>query len=139
MKRVIAITLFLIFMSGQVNLTWAIHFCGSFEVENALSIGKTDLSCGMAEMSCCDKEHHPHTDTSITTGVCCSNDYYSSDSDDFFDKGASSTENQLVFDNLYDIPLLAYQPTHTTNFTTFISPAPPLQVDRQVLHQVFRL
>ncbi|MDZ7605089.1 MAG: hypothetical protein U5K79_05765 [Cyclobacteriaceae bacterium] len=54
MRRIIAISLLLIFGAGQVNLTWASHFCGAFKVKSELMLGHGHLDCGMAEINNCE-------------------------------------------------------------------------------------
>ena len=139
MKRVLAISLLLIFTAGQLNLTWATHFCGEFAVQNSVAIGIDDLSCGMEEESCCDEDSKEITGPIITTEECCSNDYYSSDADDFFIKIESENDKQIQFITVYTVSLYKqlysteYKCYTTTNFPRLKSP------ERQVLYQTFLL
>jgi hypothetical protein len=139
LKRVIAISLLTIFLSGQVNLTWATHFCGSLVVESAVSLGKADLSCGMQMMSCCDEDSDENSGPFFTNEECCSNDYASSEADDFFDKSSNSNDKQALFVNAFLISILSFTQENDEQ-TIFDDSSPPLiQVDRQVLYQTFLL
>jgi len=139
LKRVIAISLLAIFLTGQVNLTWATHFCGSFAVESAVSLGKADLSCGMEMMSCCDEDSNENSGPLFTNEECCSNDYASSEADDFFDKSSNSIDKQVLFANAYVISLFSFtQENDEQQIIDDLSP-PLLHADRQVLYQTFLL
>ena len=89
-KRILAISLLFVFITGLVNLTWATHYCGNFAVENAVSIGIEKLSCSTEEKSCCAEGENVIYGPVIKSKMCCSNDYYSSDADDFFIKVLST-------------------------------------------------
>lgn len=139
MKRILAISLLCIFLSGQFNLTWATHFCGSFEVDNSVTLGKANLSCGMEEVSCCSENIFPSETDLIKSEECCSNDFHSADSDDYFNKTENSNEKQLVFTASFIISFLDVNPKSDRQ-DYFVSSSPQLILpDRQVLYQTFLL
>jgi hypothetical protein len=139
MKRFLAISLLVIFIAGQVNLTWADHFCMSFKVQSSVMLGHGELDCGMGEMSSCDDEQEDASIPVFKAPSCCSNDYYSSDSDDNFVKEKSHSDDQITFVAIYTTTLLQFF-NEQTDQSTFIASSPPLiQSDRQVLFQTFLL
>ena len=97
MKRTIAISLLLIFISGQLNLTWAKHFCGMIEEKSSVMLGHGHLDCGMGEMTVCEDDMEIVDGPSFTAPDCCNNDYYSADSDDFFSKVQTVSDIQVLF------------------------------------------
>jgi hypothetical protein len=140
MKRVIAISLLLIFISGQVNLTWATHFCGdSAAVSNSLVLGQTKLNCSSEEISCCDEEGTLSGSPSIKNIECCSDDYYSSDADDYFASPESTFKSQILFAVAFSISLFDnIYPAHK-NFTQASQARFLVQTDRLVLYQTLLL
>lgn len=139
MKRIFAISLLFIFIAGQVNLTWATHYCGKLAVQRTVSIGTDDLSCGMGKESCCDEDENKFEGAIITSEECCSNDYYSSDADDYFLKADADNEKVVQFYKLYSIALYnQWQPTEYNTYS--LNNIPDLiPLDKQVLFQTFRL
>jgi hypothetical protein len=139
MKRILAISLLFIFIAGQVNLTWATHFCGELAVQRTVSIGANDLSCGMEKESCCDEDENGFEGAIITSEECCSNDYYSSDADDFFLKAETESDQLVQFYTLYTISL--YKQLHSVDDHSFLTQNIPILIppDKQVLYQTFLL
>ena len=139
MKRVIAISLLIIFMAGQVNLTWADHFCMSFKVQSSMMLGHGELDCGMGEMMSCDEEQNDDTVPMFKAPSCCSNDYYSSDADDNFFKASSLSDDQISFLAVFaQVFLQNYNKNIESNI--FVASSPPLiYTDKQVLYQTFLL
>ena len=139
MKRILAISLLLIFIAGQVNLTWASHFCMSFKVQSSIMLGHGDLDCGMGEMVECDNDKNDIPGPVYKAPSCCSNDYFSSDSDDQFYKSETLTNNQISFFAIYTETFLGFTSENNQQIT-FIAPSPPLiQADKQVMYQTFLL
>lgn len=139
MKRILAISLLLIFIAGQVNLTWATHFCGKFAVQSSVSLGIDDLTCGMEEEFCCDEDDNEIDGPIIISEECCSNDYYSSNADDYFNKVESFTSQEVDFPIAYVLSFfdLTFE---IDEQNIFIASSPPLiQSDQQVLYQSFLL
>lgn len=139
MKRILAISLLFVFLSGQFNLTWATHFCGKFAVKNAMTFGKADLSCGMEEVDCCSEDATSIDGPVILSEECCSNDFYSADSSTFFNKTESSFDDKVIFAASYVIALFELTQKNN-NLRFFVAASPPLiQPDRQVFYQTFLL
>lgn len=137
MKRIIAISLLLIFMSGQVNLTWATHFCGDSAVSNSLSLGQTKLNCSMEEISCCDEDVSQSGSSSIKNIECCSDDYYSSDADDYFASPESTIKSQVLFAVAFSLSLFDNIYPANKSFTQASQTHLLAQTDRLVLYQTF--
>ncbi|MCG8307239.1 MAG: hypothetical protein MI975_07580 [Cytophagales bacterium] len=145
MKRFAAISLLLIFIAGQVNLTWATHYCGKFAVERLVSLGVNKSSCCMEEENCCDENiccDDKTIDAAVPTIIseeCCSNDYFSSNTDDFFIKSESGNNAQILFVAAYVSSLHKhvdhpdFKRTQTKEFSFLIAP------DKQVFYQTFLL
>jgi hypothetical protein len=139
MKRVVAISLLIIFVAGQVNLTWADHYCMSFKVQSSVMLGHGELDCGMGEMISCEDEPEDVSSPMFKTPGCCSNDYYSSDSDDNFVKTGSLSDAQMIFLAAFTESFIKFF-NNDASRNTFIASSPPLiQTDRQILYQTFLL
>jgi len=139
MKRLLAISLLFIFIAGQVNLTWATHFCGQYAVQSSVSLGEDDLSCGIEEESCCDEDEGKIDGPIITGEECCSNGYYSSDADDYFLKVDSENDR---FVQLYNIRTITFYPQFNfTEYNSYLAKDIPILIppDKQVLFQTFLL
>lgn len=137
MKRIIAISLLLIFISGQLNLTWAKHFCGMIEVKSSVMLGHGHLDCGMGEMAACEDDMEIVDGPSFTAPDCCNNDYYSADSDNFFSKVKTSLDNQVLFAATYTISLFNLNSVNDAHEYFVASSPPKIQPDLQVLYQTF--
>lgn len=48
MQRTISVLLTILILASSSGVTYAKHFCGDFEVVSTLTMGKKNLSCGMA-------------------------------------------------------------------------------------------
>lgn len=136
MKRILAISLLLIFIAGQVNLTWVTHYCGNFAIDNSISLGEEKLTCGMLEY-CCNEESGDADGPVIANEDCCSNDFYSVDCDAFFNKAENSIENKVIFTASFVIAFFNLT-QNIGDYVHFIASSPPLiQPDKQVLYQTF--
>ncbi|MDN3205905.1 HYC_CC_PP family protein [Algoriphagus sediminis] len=72
MKKILSISLLMIFLMGQVNLTMASHFCGE-------ELVSTNVGVNVQKDHCCgDKEKAPKD--------CCEDQIAQADADDFFGK-----------------------------------------------------
>lgn len=102
-------------------------------------LGHGHLDCGMGEMMDCDDEEDQSPGLVFKAPECCSNDYYSSDSDDHFERSTSNDINQLVFVAAFVESYLNLIPDNTGH-EVLITPSPPLiQYDQQVMYQTFLL
>ena len=72
MKKLLSIALLLFFMMGQVNLTWAMHYCGD-------ELMSSEVSLAPEKSHCCGDEGTKSMD-------CCADEVTIADSDDFFGK-----------------------------------------------------
>ena len=78
MQRTISVLLTILILASSSGVTYAKHFCGDFEVVSTLTMGKKNLSCGMAmEADGCDQNEEDPVD-------CCKNTYKNIDTDDNF-------------------------------------------------------
>lgn len=139
MKRILAISLLFIFLAGQFNLTWGTHFCGQFAVERSVSFGEDHLSCGMEEDRCCDEDESEHSGPIVLGEDCCSNDFYSSDADDFFFKTEGEQKTQLQFESAYTLSYYNPFQEAENKYSRTKNNCLLIPTDRQVLHQTFLL
>jgi hypothetical protein len=133
MKRVIATFLLLVFISGQINLTWADHYCGKRIVKSALMLGHGHLDCGMIEMMACDAETSESDTKAFKAVSCCSNAYYSAESDEFFNKSETSVQQIPVFIVAFTYSLFDSS-IHTEDVEFSLIPQPPLILTDRYLH-----
>jgi hypothetical protein len=137
MRRIIAISLLLIFGAGQINLTWASHFCGVFKVKSELMLGHGHLDCGMPEMNDCDIPNQQPGTVIIEENGCCENIYFASDSDDTFNAAGVVKIQRCDF---LIITLFAFinlsGENSNTEFHTIPSPH-LIHTDKCVLYQTF--
>ena len=79
MRAVISILLSVIILLSSSGLTYAAHYCGSFRMHTTLSLGKAELSCGMAmAMPACEDGEEDHD--------CCDDEFQDLLTDDHFNK-----------------------------------------------------
>ncbi|MBC8265809.1 MAG: hypothetical protein H8E84_02485 [Flavobacteriales bacterium] len=74
MKKVFSILLACIFLFSNIGFTISNHYCGGSIAESALSIGKSDVGCGMetdGKMKCQKKSHQ----NSYSKTPCCADEY----------------------------------------------------------------
>ena len=74
MKSLLSTFLLLFFLMGQVNLTWAKHFCGDKLVSSKVTLA-------VEGHDCCESEKG-----STAPMDCCEDEISTADSDDFFGK-----------------------------------------------------
>lgn len=137
MKRIIAISLLFIFLAGQLNLTWASHFCGDFKVKSTVMLGVGNLDCGMEEKQSCDMQEKTETSKNCIKVSCCENEYYSADIDDFFHASENSIAPLVLFAHtflLFSFNNFSYEREQVYDNST----SPPLiRADKQVWNQTF--
>lgn len=139
MKRIIAISLLFIFISGQLNLTWAKHFCGKIEVNSSVMLGHGHLDCGMGEMAVCEEDTKAADKPVYKIPDCCTNVYYSANFDDFFSNVKTSSDNQVLFATTFIISLFDFSSENDVHESFIASSPPTVQSNRLVLHQTFLL
>ena len=133
MQKIISIVLTILILASSSGVTYAKHFCGDFEVVSTLTMGKKDLSCGMAmEADDCDSnEEEPMH--------CCKNTYKNIDTDDNFVNSLYNIHisNNFVASFVSEF-ILADVVLSSKELFIFTGHDPPLIFeDLQVLHQVF--
>lgn len=133
MKRLIATFLLLIFIPGQINLTWADHYCGKRIVKSALMLGHDHLDCGMAEMMACDTEISENDIEAFKAERCCSNAYYSAESDEYFSKSETSAQQIPVFIIAFTYSFFDNS-IHSDDVGLSSVPRPPLILTDRYLH-----
>ncbi|WP_192348450.1 hypothetical protein [Algoriphagus sp. Y33] len=125
MKSIISSIMLLFFLTGQVNLTLAAHYCGD-------ELKSTDVTIAPEKTDCCgvDLEKIPDPD-------CCSDEYTSSDSDDYFGKAQFQTQLSAEFVLVYVLtfPGIQLKVDQIPN-PDFVFPDRPIP-DLNILHQTF--
>lgn len=133
MKQILSILITIIFLSGQIGIHTATHFCGGEISDQSLGIFKADLGCGMEndEPSTCDN------DNSLKEASCCNDLVVSLKVKDSF----KSQTKELKFDTsvaiLVDRTLDLFNggSDYSIEFISYIPP--PLIKDIPVLIQSF--
>lgn len=125
MKSILSSLLLLFFLTGQVNLTLAAHYCGD-ELKSAevtIAPEKTDC-CGVGT------EKIPDTD-------CCTDEYAASDADDYFGKAQFEIQLSPEFLLAYvlTIPGIQVEDNELTN-AHYLFPDKPTP-DLTILYQSF--
>ena len=136
MKRVLSIFLLVVFLTGNVGLTLANHYCGGQVSEQSLMLIEHDFGCNMVVMEDCDmeaptcpmhqKKQEDPTKQNLKADNCCDNQFTELKIKDNFQ--SKKTTGQLNIDFL-----LAFIYTFTQlNFNEHVSPvtyydiSPPL-------------
>jgi hypothetical protein len=133
MQKVISILLTILILASSSGITYAKHFCGDFEVLSTLTMGKKDLSCGMAmEADDCDNNEEEPID-------CCKNTYKNIDTDDNFVNSSFDLQinNNFIasFVSVFVLQDVNFSDKEIHLFNGYYPP--PIYEDIQVLHQVF--
>jgi hypothetical protein len=137
MKRITAIFFLFVFLSGQIDLTWADHYCGKRVVKSALMLGHGHLDCGMTDMMSCDTDISDFESHAFKPVNCCTNSYFSSDSDEYFSKSETSVQ-QLPAVSITFTYVLFDHIILSDDIKYSFFPGPPLiQTDRVILNRVF--
>jgi len=139
MKRIFAILLLLIFISAQLDLTWAKHFCGKFEVKSSVMLGHGHLDCGIDEIIACEKDIEAADKPVYNIPDCCRNDYYSADFDEFISNVKTSSDCQVLFAATYIISLFNINSKNDVHKYIVASSPPIVLSDRLVFYQTFLL
>lgn len=125
MKSIISSIMFLFFLTGQINLTLAAHYCGD-------ELKSTKVTIAPEKTDCCG------VDLNITVNpVCCSDEYASSDSDDYFGKTSFQVQLSTDFILAYvlTIPGILSEEIRESN-PEYLSPDRKIP-DLTILHQCF--
>jgi hypothetical protein len=108
-------------------------------VESVISLGKADLNCGMESMPCCDEDSEKNSGPIFDNEECCSNDYASSDADDFFDKAGNAIDKQSLLANAFVISFFSCNQENDEQKILDDSSPPLIPTDRQIFFQTFLL
>lgn len=123
MKKILSIILLLIFFAGQINLTWASHFCGDKLVNSELTINPKSADC-------CGSDTKAQMD-------CCEDEIAQADADDFFKKSEIKTQISPEFVLAYVLTVVCFEAIEA-DFLTPTHYFPDITIpDLQVLHQTF--
>ena len=124
MKVIISSLMLLFFLTGQINLTLAAHYCGD-------ELKSTEIGIAPENSDCCSSDEGVNIDTN-----CCSDKYTASDSDDF---GKAQFHVQLspdfVIAYVLTIPEIEVELISLPN-TYYLFPDRP-SPDLNILHQSF--
>jgi hypothetical protein len=133
MQKTISVLLTILILASSSGVTYAKHFCGDFEVVSTLTMGKKNLSCGMAmEADDCDKNEEDPID-------CCKNTYKNIDTDDNFVNSSYDLQisNNFIagFISNFVLQYVSFSDKEIHLFNGY--DPPPIYEDIQVLHEVF--
>lgn len=125
MKSLLSTFLLLFFLMGQVNLTWAKHFCGDKLVSSKVSLAAESHDC-------CETEKG-----TIIPLDCCENEILTADSDDFFGKTDFQVTISPEFIHAYAF-MFGFSPAEKqgADRPEFAFPDRPI-LDLNILHQTF--
>lgn len=127
MKSLLSTFLLLFFLMGQVNLTWAKHFCGDELVSSKVTLAEEGHDC-------CESEKG-----SKVPMDCCEDEISRADSDDFFGKTEFqvkiSPEFILAYVFVFGFPPVENKLAEQPEFEFSDKPIP----DLNILHQNFRI
>lgn len=127
MKSLLSTFLLLFFLMGQVNLTWAEHFCGDKLVSSKVTLAAESHDC-------CESEKG-----SKVPMDCCEVEISTADSDDFFGKTdfqiKISPEFILAYAFVFGFSPAENQLAEQPEFEVPDKPIP----DLNILHQTFRI
>lgn len=115
----------LFFLTGQVNLTLAAHYCGD-------ELKSTEVTVTPEKADCCGADGSKTTDPD-----CCSDEYTSSDSDDYFGKTQFQVQlsPEFVLAYVLTIPDVFFENIEIST-TEYLFPDRPIP-DLNVLYQSF--
>lgn len=125
MKTIISSLMLLFFLTGQINLTLAAHYCGD-------ELKSTEVSIAPEKTDCCGVDL-----SSIPDPECCSDEYTSSDSDDYFGKTQFQIQisPDFVLAYILTIPGIQSVSIELSN-PEYLFPDRPIP-DLNILHQSF--
>lgn len=125
MKVIISSLMLLFFLTGQINLTLAAHYCGD-------ELKSTEVTFSPERSDCCGIDLNKTLDPG-----CCSDEYASSDSDDYFGKTHFQIQLSADFVLAYalTIPCILSEEIQISN-PKYFSPDRTIP-DLTILHQSF--
>jgi hypothetical protein len=125
MKTIISSLMLLFFLTGQINLTLAAHYCGD-------ELQSTEVTIAPEKTDCCGADLSLATDPG-----CCSDEYASADSDDYFGKAQFDVQlsPDFLFAYVLTIPGLEAEELKLSS-PAYLSPDRSIP-DLIILHQSF--
>lgn len=138
MKNLLSIFLAGVVLCGHMGLTFLTHYCCGISVKHVLSIGQSNLDCGMAGMDdhtgTCQIEHRAEFNK-----VCCEDQHQSMDVDDVYQISEHAPIPAVAYASctVYKDPLALSTRTNGALSPKYHPPPP----DRDILlfQQTFRL
>lgn len=123
MKLLISLLMLLFFLTGQINLTLAAHYCGD-------ELKSTEVSIAPEKTDCCGAKMNQDPD-------CCTDEYASSDSDDYFGKAQFQIQlsPEFVLAYVLTVPGVQLETIQLSN-PEYLFPDRPIP-DLNILHQSF--
>lgn len=115
----------LFFLTGQINLTLAAHYCGD-------ELKSTEIGIAPENSDCCSSDQGVNIDPN-----CCSDKYTASDSDDYFGKAQFQVHlsPDFVLAYVLTIPGIEVEDISLSNTHYLLSDRP--SPDLNILHQSF--
>lgn len=113
----------LIFLAGQVNLAWAMHYCGEVLIESELTVYPHSHEC-------CSEEAQADAD-------CCEDQVSQADSDDYFQKSEIKQSLSPEFVLAYVLTWIGSVDADVEASQGFYYHAEVPTRNLQVLHQIF--
>ncbi|CAN0106928.1 unnamed protein product, partial [Chrysoparadoxa australica] len=135
LRKIISISLLLIFLTSHLGLAVGTHYCGGISMQTDLMIGHKHLDCGMEDMQkeCNQKENEPR----FEKVPCCENEYTSLDLTEDFNPAinAVNVDFAIAFiSTYYQINPLAATIANRYQVKNY---PPPVERDVQILFQTF--
>jgi len=125
MKVILSSLMLLFFLTGQINLTLAAHYCGD-------KLQSTQVAIAPEKSDCCGSDMDKNADPD-----CCSDEFATADSDDYFGKAQFDVQlsSDFILAYVLTIPGLEVVDTQLSN-ASYLFPDRPIP-DLNILHQSF--
>lgn len=129
-KRILVLSLALVFLASSVGFTMNTHFCGGIAVQKTLSLGHEHLDCGMNMQPTCD--HDDPNMLKISQNQCCDNQHLLLQIDDEVEIHQSSTSFSPIFIVAFIESFVFTADFTAQSETTFADYSPPIP-DKDIL------
>lgn len=137
MKRLVSISLAIIFLMSNLGLTVATHYCGGHAVDSGLLMGGGDLDCGMKG----DKLDYQDIDEKCTLFAaepCCENLHQTLQTDNTLQTDLPAPEFYAPVVEFVANVFHYFEPITALGIAPFRIDQPPLpERDIQILFQTF--
>lgn len=137
MRKAISIFLSILLFVSSSGLAYAQHYCGGMEMMSQITLGHTNLSCGMEsdeQNITCDEETLPSE-----AHDCCDNHVTKINLDDNFAKASFDIKLNKTFVATFTSIFIIHEVeilTSKKNFFAEYNP-PPLEQDLNILYDTF--